>query len=83
MTYAYQARKLAERTGHERCGALPYGITRVLLFAHVFLVMLPARMWLTAAGVRPASGGGIAWYIVFAAYLVRRQHPGAVVAEPV
>ena len=38
-----QARRLAERTGRTDVCALPYGINTVSLFAHVFLVMLPAK----------------------------------------
>jgi adenine/guanine/hypoxanthine permease len=43
LFYAYQAKKLAERTGRTDVCALPYGINTVSLFAHVFLVMLPAK----------------------------------------
>jgi AGZA family xanthine/uracil permease-like MFS transporter len=43
LSYAYQARRLAERTGRTDVCALPYGINTVSLFAHVFLVMLPAK----------------------------------------
>src|SRR5213592_3970301 len=43
LCYAYQARKLAERTERTDVCALPYGINTVSLFAHVFLVMLPAK----------------------------------------
>src|SRR5256885_13452507 len=48
--YAYQAKKLAERTGRTDVCALPYGINTVSLIAHVFLVMLPAKALATAAG---------------------------------
>src|SRR4051794_5543318 len=41
--YARQAMALARRTGRPAC-ALPYGINTVSLFAHVFLVMLPAKL---------------------------------------
>ena len=40
--YSWQARQLAARTGRTDVCALPYGINTVSLFAHVFLVMLPA-----------------------------------------
>jgi len=50
VAYAYQAKQLAERTGRTDVCALPYGINTVSLFAHVFLVMLPARLLATAAG---------------------------------
>ena len=49
LFYARQARELARRTGVDAC-ALPYGINTVSLFAHVFLVMLPAKLAATAAG---------------------------------
>src|SRR6202049_611776 len=44
LAYAYQAKQLAERTGRSDVCALPYGINTVSLIAHVFLVMLPAKM---------------------------------------
>src|SRR4029453_17581911 len=43
VAYALQARALARRTGRSDVCALPYGINTVSLFAHVFLVMLPAK----------------------------------------
>src|SRR5262245_27100832 len=48
--YAYQAMTLARRTGRTDVCALPYGINTVSLFAHVFLVMLPAKLAAVAAG---------------------------------
>ena len=50
LFYAFQARRLAERTGRSDVCALPYGINTVSLIAHVFLVMLPAKALATAAG---------------------------------
>ncbi len=50
VAYAIQAKKLAARTGRTDVCALPYGINTVSLFAHVFLVMLPAKMLATQAG---------------------------------
>src|SRR5579871_1618956 len=44
LFYSFQAEKLAERTGRTDVCALPYGINTVSLIAHVFLVMLPAKM---------------------------------------
>ena len=59
LCYAYQARKLAERTGRTDVCALPYGINTVSLFAHVFLVMLPAKaLAVTIGAPDPAR---IAW----------------------
>lgn len=50
LFYAWQARRLAARTGRADVCALPYGINTVSLFAHVFLVMLPAKLAAQAAG---------------------------------
>src|SRR5436853_5918296 len=50
LFYAFQAKKLAERTGRTDVCALPYGINTVSLIAHVFLVMLPAKALAAAAG---------------------------------
>ena len=59
LFYAVQARRLAERTGRTDVCALPYGINTVSLFAHVFLVMLPAKVIATAAGA--ADPAHVAW----------------------
>ncbi|MEM6931726.1 MAG: NCS2 family permease, partial [Myxococcota bacterium] len=48
--YARQAMRLGRSTGRDDVCALPYGINTVSLFAHVFLVMLPAKFAATAAG---------------------------------
>lgn len=57
--YAFQAKKLAERTGRTDVCALPYGINTVSLFAHVYLVMLPAKVFAAAAGA--ADPSLVAW----------------------
>ncbi|MBL4686509.1 MAG: NCS2 family permease [Nannocystaceae bacterium] len=60
LYYAWQAKKLGEREGRSDVCALPYGINTVSLFAHVFLVMLPAKFAATAAGAEdPAL---VAWH---------------------
>src|SRR6476659_1847996 len=59
LFYAFQARRLAERTGRRDVCALPYGINTVSLFAHVFLIMLPAKA--LAAKVGAADPARIAW----------------------
>jgi AGZA family xanthine/uracil permease-like MFS transporter len=41
LFYAWQAKRLAERTARPFTTALPYGINTVSLFAHVFLIMGP------------------------------------------
>jgi AGZA family xanthine/uracil permease-like MFS transporter len=55
LWYAWQARKLAEQTGRDDVCALPYGINTVSLFAHVFLVMLPAKLIAIEAGAEDPS----------------------------
>ncbi len=59
LFYAWQALRLATRTGRTDVCALPYGINTVSLFAYVFLVMLPAKLAAEAAGAptRPPSPG--------------------------
>ena len=43
LFYAWQALQLAKRENRDDVCALPYGISTPGLFAHVFLVMLPAK----------------------------------------
>ena len=51
LFYAYQALALAKRENREDVCALPYGISTPGLFAHVFLVMLPARQLALARSI--------------------------------
>src|SRR5512142_1515685 len=57
--YAWQAKRLADRSGRADVCALPYGINTVSPFGHVFLVMLPARAAAQAAGA--ADPARVAW----------------------
>lgn len=50
LFYSWQAMKLARASGRSDVCALPYGINTVSLFAHVFLIMLPAKLAAQAAG---------------------------------
>jgi len=59
--YAWQAHKLADSTGRSDVCALPYGINTVSLFAHVFLVMLPASFIAKAQGMDDAAAATFAW----------------------
>jgi AGZA family xanthine/uracil permease-like MFS transporter len=59
LFYAWQARRLAVRTGRADVCALPYGINTVSLFGHVFLIMLPAKLAAEAAGA--ADPARVAW----------------------
>ncbi len=90
LYYSWQAMRLARATGRTDVCALPFGINTVSLFAHVFLVMLPAKLVATAAGhpdpVRVAwqaglvacLGSGIIEFAgAFVAERVRRSTPRA------
>jgi len=90
LFYAVQAQRLAARTGRTDVCALPYGINTVSLFAHVFLVMLPAKAIATAAGapdpariawqaglVATLSSGLIELAAAFVAERVRKATPRA------
>jgi AGZA family xanthine/uracil permease-like MFS transporter len=80
--YAYQARKLMEQTGRDDICALPYGINTVSLFAHVFLVMLPAKFAALAAGA--ADPATVAWQAGLVACLGSGliELAGSFVSEP-
>src|SRR5262249_38896204 len=65
--YAWQARRLAQRTGRADVCALPYGINTVSLIGHVFLIMLPAKLAAEAAGA--ADPVRIAWQVGLVATL--------------
>src|SRR5258708_2120865 len=60
LFYAWQALALAKREGREDVCALPYGISTPGLFAHVFLVMLPAKQLALAQGL--ADPERFAWH---------------------
>lgn len=60
LYYARQAKALARAEGRDDVCALPYGINTVSLFAHVFLVMLPAKLVATAAGAEDPAR--VAWH---------------------
>ena len=59
LFYAWQAHRLAVRSGRADVCALPYGINTVSLFGHVFLVMLPAKLAAEALGA--ADPVRVAW----------------------
>src|SRR5712691_3563291 len=83
LAYAYQAKRLAERTGRSDVCALPYGINTVSLFAHVFLIMLPAKALAVKSGaIDPAR---VAWQAGLLATLCSGviELAGAFVAERV
>lgn len=73
LFYAWQAHRLASRTGRDDVCALPYGINTVSLIGYVFLIMLPSKLAALeggaslaqaedaafAAGVVAAIGSGV------------------------
>ncbi len=61
LFYAWQARRLGRMSGRSDVCALPYGINTVSLFAHVFLVMLPAKLAAQAQGLDAVAAGRVAW----------------------
>jgi AGZA family xanthine/uracil permease-like MFS transporter len=90
LYYSWQAVRLGRATGRTDVCALPFGINTVSLFAHVFLVMLPAKLVATAAGhpdpVRVAWQAGLVACLgsgliefagAFVAERVRRSTPRA------
>jgi AGZA family xanthine/uracil permease-like MFS transporter len=81
--YAWQAKRLAARTGSSEVAALPYGINTVSLFAFIFLVMLPAKLAATAAGADPVEAAYMAWRAGLVACLGSAliEIAGALVAE--
>jgi len=60
LYYAWQALALARREGRDDVCALPFGISTPALFAHIFLVMLPAKQLALAEGI--ADPERFAWH---------------------
>ena len=90
LFYAWQAVRLAKREGRTDVTALPYGISTPGLFAHVFLVMLPAKQLAIANGMADPErfawhaglvacllGGLIEFGCAFFAEKIRRHTPPA------
>src|SRR5947208_1388911 len=71
LFYAWQAHRLAARTGRSDVTALPYGINTPSVVAFVFLVMLPAKGDALKAGARPAAAAEAAWRMGLVACLGR------------
>ena len=90
LFYAWQAKRLGDRTGRADVTALPFGVNTVSLFAFVFLVMLPARLAAEAAHARDPvrvawqaglvaclASGAIELFGAFVADRIRRATPRA------
>jgi AGZA family xanthine/uracil permease-like MFS transporter len=62
LFYAWQAHRLAERTGRSDVTAIPFGVNTPTIFAYVFLIMLPAY--------QRTHDSQLAWHLgVFACFL--------------
>lgn len=59
LYYAWLAKRQMRLTGRDDICALPYGISTPAIFAHVFLIMLPAKLMAEAQGL--ADPERIAW----------------------
>jgi len=90
LFYAWQALQLAKRENRTDVCALPYGISTPGLFAHVFLVMLPAKQLALAQGLPDPErfawhaglvacflGGVLEFICAFFAGWIRRHTPQA------
>jgi len=82
--YAWQARRLAQKSGREDVTALPYGINTVSLFAYVFFIMLPIAqetkdpVWAWKVGLVACFLSGVIEILgAFVAEAVRRVTPRA------
>ena len=62
LFYAWQAHRLAERTGRDDVTAIPFGVNTPTIFAYVFLIMLPVYV--------RTHDSELAWHVgVFACFL--------------
>src|SRR5437773_1835056 len=77
LFYAWQAHRLAARTGRSDVCALPYGINTVSLIAHVFLVMLPV----TVATGDPYAAWRMGLVACLGSGLI--ELVGSIIAEPI
>jgi AGZA family xanthine/uracil permease-like MFS transporter len=85
LFYAWQAHRLAARTGRTDITALPYGINTPSVLAHVFLVMLPVKLEAMKSGMAPAAAAESAWQMGLLACLGSGliEFLGAFVAGPI
>ncbi len=77
LFYAWQAHRLAARTGRTDVCALPYGINTPSVIAYVFLVMLPVKL----ATNDPAAAWRMGLVACLGSGLI--EFLGAFVAEPI
>jgi adenine/guanine/hypoxanthine permease len=83
--YAWQAHRLAARTGRSDVTALPYGINTPSVVAFVFLVMAPAKADAIKNGATVAEAAEYAWRMglvaCFGSGLI--EFLGSFIAEPI
>src|SRR5437763_6656231 len=84
LFYAWQAHRLAARTGRTDVCALPYGVNTPSVIAYVFLVMLPVKIEALRTGATAAAAAEAAWRMGLVACLGSGliEFLGAFVAEP-
>lgn len=61
LFYAWQARQLAAREGHDDVCAIPFGINLITVVVYSLLVMYPAQQAALADGFSKAEADEIAW----------------------
>jgi adenine/guanine/hypoxanthine permease len=85
LFYAWQAHRLAARTGRTDVCALPYGINTPSVLAYVFLVMLPVKLDALKAGASPEDAARAAWQMGLVACLGSGliEFLGSFIAEPI
>jgi len=83
LFYAWQAKALARKEGRSDICALPYGINTPSVFAYVFLVMLPAKLFAQTQGMEDPTL--FAWRMGLLAAVGSGviEVLGAFVAEPI
>ncbi len=59
--YSWLAYRQGQKDNRDDITALPYGINTVSLFAYIFLVMLPVRLEVLAAGATSEQAAEAAW----------------------
>lgn len=89
LFYAWQARRLAQRTGRDDVTAIPFGVNTPTIFAYVFLIMAPVYAR-THSGLQAWEAGVFASFIsglvqsagAFCTDWLRRHTPRAALLCP-
>src|SRR5262249_12833392 len=85
LFYAWQAHRLAARTGRDDACALPYGINTPSAVAYVLLVMLPVKIDSLQMGADAVQAAHAAWRMGLVACVGSGliEFFGAFIAEPI